>query len=587
MSNQPRMKSIRLLSLLLLAIMAGVVVGCGGPKLEQGKTPTGPAPLFPSPSPLPTRPPITPTLPPVAPSSPQPRVTATPSPTPVPSPTPTVELPAGWAWVSVLHTSLRDNPAGQPVASLRAGEKLDLLAMSPDRAWFYVRYQAAPQEAPQEGWVLAQDVRTFVPLDAVSTLIPQEGLAAMATSSPPASPQAQGVVLAHKLRLRAGPGLDQPILGHVMQGEEIRVLGRSDHAGWLKVRTSADQVGWVAAPWVRISVDVVSLPVVGHETTGVPRPQPSPQGTILFQDRPGGTIYLIRADGSGLQRVTTGLDPAWSPDGRQIAFTRWRSEGDGVFVRDLRSGEERLVVRANKPRSPTWTRDGRALIFDMEAREESCRQTPFGCMDEAQLRALFQGQDCGPLPGLGWVCIADLPLGHRVQWGLQKVDLQDGSRWDLPASDIRAPRHHPTQPGVLALGKSGAVLVDAVDSEPPQRIIEYGFLGAPVYSPDGAFIYVSRKDGDSWNIWRYRADGSQPLALTHPPLWRDRPVHNVAPAVSPDGRYVLFLTNRRGPWELWIMTQDGRDPHPFAPQALRAIHFQFDFGPSRMVDWGH
>ncbi len=586
MNNQVRMKSLRILFLLLWVAVALLLAGCGARKPAQ-EAPSRPAFLFPSPRPLPTRPAITPTPTPLPqPTQGEPGLAETPSPTAVPSPTPSAELPAGWAWVRVLRTSLRESPAGRPIASLVAGDRLDLLAMTSDKAWFYVRYQASPQEAAQEGWVLAKDVRTFVPLDAVPTLVPQEGLAGMATSSPAAASLGQGVVTARKLRVRAGPGLDQSILGYVTRGEEVQLLGRSDHAAWLKVRTSSGQEGWVAASWVRTSADLTALPVVGHETTGVPRPQTGPQGVILFQDRPGGTIYRIRADGSGLQRVTTGLDPALSPDGRQVAFTRWRSEGDGVFVRDLRTGEERLVARANKPRSPTWTPDGRALIYDFEAKEISCRKTPLGCLDEAQLRAIFQGEDCGLLPLVGWVCMADLPLGHRVQWGLQKVDLQDGTRWDLPAPDARAPRHHPIQARVLALGKSGAILVDAADSESPQTVIAYGFLGAPVYSPDGAFIYVSRKDGDSWNIWRYRADGSQPVALTQPPLLRDRPIHSVAPAVSPDGRYVLFLTNRRGPWELWMMTRDGRNPHPFAARALASIHFQFDFGPSRMVDWG-
>ena len=110
-------------------------------------------------------------------------------------------------------------------------------------------------------------------------------------------------------------------------------------------------------------------------------------------------------------------------------------------------------------------------------------------------------------------------------------------------------------------------------------------FGAPVYSPDGRYIYVSRQDGDSWNIWRYNADGSGPVALTHPPGLRDRPVNSVAPSVSPDGRYILYLNDRNGFWQMWIMTNDGRNQYLFMPAALKDFRYQFDFGRSRVIDW--
>ena len=140
----------------------------------------------------------------------------------------------------------------------------------------------------------------------------------------------------------------------------------------------------------------------------------------------------------------------------------------------------------------------------------------------------------------------------------------------------------------MVLLPDGIGVVSLDSNAQSRKIIRNGPLGAPVYSHDGRYIYVSQKSGDHWDIWRYNEDGSNGVALTRPPGLRDRAIHNVAPAASPDGRSILFLTNREGDgseWKLWIMNSDGSNQRPFAPRALANIHFQFDFGRERVLDW--
>ncbi len=50
-----------------------------------------------------------------------------------------------------------------------------------------------------------------------------------------------------------------------------------------------------------------------------------PTGTIVFQTVSGGPIYAIDASGSNLRYLTTGIDPALSPQGDRVAFTRWNT----------------------------------------------------------------------------------------------------------------------------------------------------------------------------------------------------------------------------------------------------------------------
>lgn len=309
-------------------------------------------------------------------------------------------------------------------------------------------------------------------------------------------------------------------------------------------------------------------------------------GTLVFQDSNGGNIYLMKADGSGLRRLTYGFEPALSPDGSQVAFTRW-DEPRGLWVINVDGSGERLVSGANRARSPTWTPDGRALVFERDRASVSCLQSPFGCLSADELQALFGGQPCLTTP-FGSFCVADFAQVSSNLTGLVRYDLDSGVASDLPASETAtSPRHKPDSAAVLYLDKQGLALTQDEGDGPSQRLLSVPPLLAPAsFSPDGQFIFAARNAGNRWDLWRWRADGSEPTALTTPDPLAARPANNVAPAPSPDGRSIVFLTDRAGPWQLWVMNSDGSSPRPLAPQALAGVDFRYDFNAERVVDWG-
>ena len=95
----------------------------------------------------------------------------------------------------------------------------------------------------------------------------------------------------------------------------------------------------------------------------------SPDGSkIVFEsDRSGGQqIYVMNADGSNQQRISFGggryATPVWSPKGDLIAFTKIAgSFRIGVMRPD--GGAEKLLTNAWQDEGPTWSPNGRVIMF--------------------------------------------------------------------------------------------------------------------------------------------------------------------------------------------------------------------------------
>ena len=224
------------------------------------------------------------------------------------------------------------------------------------------------------------------------------------------------------------------------------------------------------------------------------------------------------------------LDPAWSPDGRWIAFSMrgdiWKVPAEGGVAIALTSGPHYHF-------EPAWSPDGRRLALSMDVAgnlEIGIIDANGGAVERASSHPAV---DLQPAWGRDGNTIYFASARNRG-WRIFRHDLR--ARTDTALTNGIQPSPSPDGRS-LAYEQGGLRVLDLATLE--SRLVreeETGYRMMPAWTPDGQSILYVTEDEGSNDIRVISAGGGDPIELTF-----DAEHHEMSPTPSPDGQRFAFV----------------------------------------------
>jgi len=229
-------------------------------------------------------------------------------------------------------------------------------------------------------------------------------------------------------------------------------------------------------------------------------------------------IYVINDDGSELRQVSMagGIDgdPAWSPDGRYLAYTS--NNYPGFYVLEDEKTKRYLYYQDSQFQPPRWSPDSKRLVFICYPGEKSqvCIINVDGT-GYTQLTNTITDKCCA-----SWS-----PRGEKILFASNR----DGN-YDIYTMDTRG-------------------------QQETRLTTNRGLDTEPAWSPDGQKIAFasSRTDNPLSSIYVMNADGSSEIRLTNNLNNRNES----QPVWSPDGKHIAYLAEDSTGKHIHYMNADG------------------------------
>ena len=318
---------------------------------------------------------------------------------------------------------------------------------------------------------------------------------------------------------------------------------------------------------------------ITHDPEGDEYPAWSPDGKRIAFRRLGvnSGIYTTSPLGGAEQKLTnfpTLGAISWTPDGKSLAVSSRGSGAAGVFLLPADGGEPRRIA-SSKPSTidlaPIVSRDGHALAYancsglpcDIYVQDLGSRYVPSGSPRRITLQPIALTDKLAWAPD-GESIIADGTAGSNNLTYLWRLAVHSNA----PPQRVEIAGARVGDPYIGAGGNRLVYRVRRADFD----IWRYHLGGTAEpfivssltdynaeFSPDGSKIaFESDRTGDASEIWDSQADGSGIVQLTNL-LGR----HQGTPHWSPDGRWILFDSAAQdGNMDIFVVDATGGKPRP-------------------------
>ena len=319
-------------------------------------------------------------------------------------------------------------------------------------------------------------------------------------------------------------------------------------------------------------------------------------------------------------RSFTGADedaaqPAFSADGKRIAFARWgmRAEDSGIFVKQVSGDSQTQLTSNTHDRGPVWSPDGKRIAFSRWNDSDVAFFTvPAAGGSEQKLDT----RGVSPKRGeLDWS-----PDGRFIAFNggnaIFLVSLRDGSVRQLtlppPSAEDRAPSFSTDGKRVMIVRSRGGGFPEEIRTistdggeETLAASVSAQIIGTPRWTADEKSVVFSSNFGGKSGLWRVSTEkkdspiqindsvANPAIARRHDLLAYERSSHGLniwqldvspeshgsnrkdmtilvpltgqtdqgpGPQFSPDGGKLAFMSDRSGTMEIWVADADGKNP---------------------------